>query len=481
MVSETAPVEIFFFPFVGGGHQIPLIDTARAFASHGAKSTIITTISNSLQSRKSIARDQQSGLPIAVLTLPETAEISDTDMSAGPHTDTSALRQPFMQILTELRPDAIIVDMFHRWAGDVIDELEIPRIVFNGHGCFPRCVLENFCRYAPHEKVGSDSEPFVVPDLPDPIELTRSRLPPFARRNSGTHDGMKKSEENSFGTVINSFYDLEPTYADYVRHVLKKKAWLVGPVSLCNKKTEDKTERGKNSTIDVQSCLNFLNSKEPNSVLYISFGSLARLPHEQLKEIAHALESCDHSFIWVVGKIFKSSEKPGTEEDSSNWLPDGFEQRMKETKKGLIIRGWAPQLLILEHRSIGGFMTHCGWNSSLEGVTSGVPMMTWPLSAEQFANEKLICRVLKVGVEVGSEEWASWDDDRRAVLGREKVVAAVEKVMGKTEEAEEMRRRVIDIAAKARKAVEEGGTSYGDVDALIQELKARRQTNTTIS
>lgn len=274
--------------------------------------------------------------------------------------------------------------------------------------------------------------------------------------------------------MTNSFYDLEPAYADYLRDVIKTRAWLVGPVSLFNQKTEDKSERGKIPTIDEQTCLNWLNSKEPNSVLYISFGSLARLPRGQLKEIASALESCDQPFIWVVGKIFKSSETE--EEDESDWLPDGFEQRTIETKKGLIIRGWAPQLLILEHKSVGGFMTHCGWNSTLEGLSSGVPMMTWPLSAEQFTNEKLVSRVLKVGVELGSREWASWKDERREVVGKEKVEKAVRKVMGKSEEAEKMRERIRDIAAKARRVVDERGTSYADIDACIHELTLRRQT-----
>lgn len=290
---------------------------------------------------------------------------------------------------------------------------------------------------------------------------------------------MKISEGTGFGTVINSFYDLEPAYVDYLRNVLKKKIWLVGPVSLCNKKTEDKTERGKNSTIDEKSCLDFLNSKEPNSVLYISFGSTARLPPKQLREIAYALEACDEvPFIWVIGKTFKSPENQETEE-YDDVLPDGFEARMKESKKGLIIRGWVPQLLILEHVAIGGFMTHCGWNSTLEGVTSGVPMMTWPLSAEQFSNEKLVSEVSRIGVEVGSEEWVSWDKERKVLVGREKVEIAVKKVMMKKEETEEMRRRSREMKEKARRAVEEGGSSYGDIDALIQELKAIRKSKDT--
>ncbi|XP_061367895.1 abscisate beta-glucosyltransferase-like [Gastrolobium bilobum] len=475
MDPETGSVKMFFFPFVGGGHLIPMIDTARVFASHGAISTIITPPlpSNTLQFQNSIKRDQQSGLPITIHSLklndPEHAHI---DMFGGPMVDTSVLLEPLRQFLVEHRPDCIVIDMFHRWAGDIVSELEIPRLVFTGNGCFSRCVHENIRRHVKLENLSSDSEPFLVPGLPHTIEMTMSQLPIFMRNPSQFPDRMKQMEEKSFGTVINSFYDLEPAYADYIRNELGKKAWLVGPVSLCNRNSEDKAERGKLSTMDEKS---WLNSKEPNSVLYVSFGSLAQLPQEQLKEIAYGLEASDHSFIWVVGKILNSSKTEET--GSENWLPNGFEQRMKESNKGLIIRGWAPQLLILEHAAIGGFMTHCGWNSTLEGVSAGVPMITWPLTAEQFSNEKLITNVLRIGVQVGSREWVSWDSEWKEFVGREKVELAVKKLMVKSEEAEEMRKRVKEIAGNATRAVEEGGTSYNDVDALIQELKARRLAN----
>ncbi|CAJ2650210.1 unnamed protein product [Trifolium pratense] len=103
-------------------------------------------------------------------------------------------------------------------------------------------------------------------------------------------------------------------------------------------------------------------------------------------------------------------------------------KRMKEMDKGLIFRGWVPQLLILEHDAVRGFLTHCGWNSTLEGVCAGVPMITWPLSAEQFTNEKLVTDVLRVGVQVGSREW-SWDEGRKELVGREKVELAVKKFL----------------------------------------------------
>lgn len=282
-----------------------------------------------------------------------------------------------------------------------------------------------------------------------------------------------KQEEKSFGIVVNSFYDLEPAYVEYFKQDLgNDKAWFVGPVSLCNRNIEDKAERGQKTSIDEGKILSFLDSKETNSVLYISFGSLARLSPEQLLEIAYGLEASNHSFIWVVGKIFQS---PGTRKENGieeNWLPSGFEERMRESKRGLIIRGWAPQLLILEHTAVGGFMTHCGWNSTLESVSAGVPMVTWPITAEQFSNEKLISDVLKIGVKVGSVNWVSWSTEPSAAVGRDKVEVAVKRLMGTGEEAAEMRRRAGELGEKAKKAVEEGGSSFIDAEALLQELKS---------
>ncbi|XP_058735401.1 abscisate beta-glucosyltransferase-like [Vicia villosa] len=468
MNHETDTVKIYFFPFLGGGHQIPMIDTARVFAKHGAISTILATPSNAVQFQNSITRDQKSNLPITIytLTIPENTKLPDIDMSAGPMVDTSVLLEPMKQLLLQQRPDCIVVDMFHGWAGDIIDELKLPRIVFSGSGCFPRCVIENIRKHVVFEKLSSDSEPFLVPGLPDRVLMTGSQVP-SSRNQSEFLDRMKKIEEKSFGLIINSFYNLEPVYADYLRNELGKKIWLVGPVSLCNRGVEDKKKRGKQPTIDEKSCLNWLNSKKPNSVLYISFGSVACIPMKQLKEIAYGLEASDQPFIWVVGKILNSSSKS----DSENWVLDEFEKRMKEMDKGLIFRGWAPQLLILEHDAVGGFMTHCGWNSTLECVCAGVPMITWPLSAEQFFNEKLVTDVLRIGVQVGSREWGSWDVERKELVGREKVEFAVKKLMVESEEVEEMRRRVKSIAENAKRAVEEGGSSYGDVDALIHELK----------
>lgn len=128
------------------------------------------------------------------------------------------------------------------------------------------------------------------------------------------------------------------------------------------------------------------------------------------------------------------------------------------------------QVLILDHEAIGGFVTHCGWNSILEGVCGGLPMMTWPVFAEQFYNEKLVTEVLRIGVAIGGQEMNILGSNER-VIGREDIKKTVRRIMV-GEEAEEMRERAKALKEMASKAVEEGGSSYSDLNALIQELSS---------
>ncbi|CAL5378935.1 unnamed protein product [Camellia sinensis] len=213
-------------------------------------------------------------------------------------------------------------------------------------------------------------------------------------------------------------------------------------VSLCNRDDEDKACGGNQTSIDEHECLTWLASKKPNSVLYVCFGSLSNFSTAQLRERAMGLEASGQQFLWVARK----------EKTKEEWLPEGFEKQLEG--RGLIIWGWAPQVLILDHEAIGGFMTHCGWNSVLEGLTAGVPLITWPLFAEQFSNEKLVTDILKIYVK------------------REDIEKAAAQLMV-GEEAEEMRSRAHAQGDMAKKAVAKGGSSYSDLIGNIW-IKGKR-------
>ncbi|CAB4290533.1 unnamed protein product [Prunus armeniaca] len=483
MSSENREFHIFLFPFMAYGHMIPVSDMANLFAAQGVKTTIITTplnaptFSKATRSRKTNSGrievqiktikfpSQEAGLPEGCENLESlpTPEFANNFSKA-----LGLLQEPLERLLLEDQPSCLVADMFFPWATDAAAKFGIPRLVFHGTSFFTLAASDCVRRYQPFKNMSSDSEPFVIPNLPGEIKMTRAQVPYFLKENiendftqlmKQAHD----SEVGSYGIVVNSFYELEPVYADYYRKILGRKAWHIGPLSLCNRDNEEKSYRGKEVSIDEHECLKWLNSKKPNSVVYVCFGSMARFSNSQLKEIAAGLEATRLEFIWVVRRG-KNDDDVGKED----WLPEGFEERMEG--KGLIIRGWAPQVLILDHGAVGGFVTHCGWNSTLEGIAAGLPMVTWPVSAEQFYNDKLVTQVLKIGVGVGDQKWVRVEGDS---VKREAIEKAVTQIMV-GEEAEEMRSRSKGLAEQARGVIEKGGSSHFDLNALIEELSSHR-------
>ncbi|KAJ4806697.1 Glycosyltransferase [Rhynchospora pubera] len=276
-----------------------------------------------------------------------------------------------------------------------------------------------------------------------------------------------EQDAKSYGEIVNSFLELEYDYAVHWRDVVRRKSWLVGPVALCNEKGIEKSGRGGgNTSIGTEEILQWLNSKHADTVVYICFGSVANLniSKEQTIKIAIALEKSNRDFIWVV--------KSSNEKCYTDWL-DEFEKRMHKERKGLIIRGWAPQLVILNHPAVGGFLTLCGWNSTLEAISAGVPMITWPMNGDQSFNEKLVVDILQVGAAVGAKVGGPYFENQQ-LIEVETIKSVIESVVGEGVEGEAMRKRAKVLKEKAKAAVQEGGSSYSDLKSLINELKARR-------
>ncbi|KAL6218880.1 hypothetical protein ACLB2K_012087 [Fragaria x ananassa] len=317
--------------------------------------------------------------------------------------------------LKQRKPNCLVADMFFPWATDVASKLGIPTLIFHGISYFALCATLCVHLYKTHNQ----NE--------------------FKKMYEESMEALK----SSYGVLVNSFYELEHSYADHYRNVLGLKAWHIGPLWLCNEVEDQKL------STDEHECMKWLDRKKPNSVVYVCFGSLANFGDAQLLEIAIGLEASGHHFIWVINKQNIIEE---------NWLPEGFEERIEG--KGMIIRGWAPQVKILSHEA---------------AVCAGVPMVTWPLFAEQFYNEKLITQVLGIGVDVGAQEWIRVDGE---IVKSENIEKAVRKAMV-GEKAEEMRSRARGYAEMARRAIEEGGSSYTDLNSLIEELRSRAITTET--
>ncbi|KAG1368022.1 scopoletin glucosyltransferase [Cocos nucifera] len=482
MGSASEELHILFFPLLAPGHMIPMVDMAKLFVARGVKATILTTPANAVAVQSTIKCANASlrhRITVALLHFPSSAADDGENMSCLPThaarqnflSSLASLRQPFDQVLREHHPDCVVADMFYPWTLSLAKELGIPLLFFHGMSFLTLCVDHSMHRpNSPFESLPDDPKTVVVLGLPHRIELKRSQIPDLSKVSSSLVDLFRQlgeAEMGCTGVLVNSFYELEPDFTDHYKKVTGRKAWPVGPASLCNKDFDEKSSRGDTACIDWANCLSWLDGKPTSSVLYVCFGSLFQFPPAQLREMALGFEASNTPFIWVV------------RDKSSEWLPEGYEERVVGGGKGMIIRGWAAQLLILNHPAVGGFLTHCGWNSCLEAVSAGLPMVTWPLFADQFYNERLIVDVLKVGIGVGATEYVVEEEEIRVVKG-DVIGRVVSRVMGGGEEAEGLRKRARELGEMARRAVEVGGSSYVAMGELIKELneaKAARENN----
>ncbi|XP_057720986.1 hydroquinone glucosyltransferase-like [Arachis stenosperma] len=286
-------------------------------------------------------------------------------------------------------------------------------------------------------------------DLKDPIYLPGcvpvfGRDLPFPMQNRSS-DVYKLYLERSKGLnnvnefIINSFLELESAA---MKELAKEKScfsfYAVGPITQKRSSSNDGDEELE--------CLRWLDKQPHSSVLYVSFGSGGTLSQSAINELALGLELSGQRFLWVLRAPSDSSSSAYLDnqkkEDPLKFLPSGFLERTKE--KGLVLPSWAPQVQILSHDSVGGFLSHCGWNSVLESVQVGVPIITWPLFAEQRMNAVLLVDGLKVAVRpnVGED----------GVVEKEEVSKVIKCLM-EQEEGKAMRKRMEDLKAYAADAV----------------------------
>nr|XP_017217428.1 PREDICTED: UDP-glycosyltransferase 83A1-like [Daucus carota subsp. sativus] len=197
-------------------------------------------------------------------------------------------------------------------------------------------------------------------------------------------------------------------------------------------------------------CLSWLDKQPPNSVIYIAFGSTAMFSQKQFDELALGLELSGHSFLWVV--------RPNIVTGSSHeHYPDNFLEKI--ASRGKIVE-WAPQEKVLAHSSISCFFSHCGWNSTMEGVSNGVPFLCWPYVWDQFDNKKYICEMWKVGLGL--------DYDEDGIISRHEIKTKIHNLV--TNDGMKMNAR--KLMEDAKKSVSHGGGSYENFKSLVKYLGA---------
>ncbi|KAK6927034.1 UDP-glucuronosyl/UDP-glucosyltransferase [Dillenia turbinata] len=234
---------------------------------------------------------------------------------------------------------------------------------------------------------GQDTElNFLTKDLPA-LDL-KARNDATLKAQAEVMHSMGQAMRSSTAIIINTMDSLEQTSLAKLRECFSIPIFAAG--SFHKYAPESSSSLLKEDT----NCISWLNEQAPKSVIYVSFGSIAKTTKNQFLEIAWGLADCALPFLWVV--------RPGSVE-GCEWiegLPGGFNEMVKE--RGRIVK-WAPQKEVLAHSAVGGFWSHCGWNSTLESICEGIPMLCRPFNAEQCLNARCLCHMWKVGIELENE------------------------------------------------------------------------------
>ncbi|CAN6454491.1 unnamed protein product [Victoria cruziana] len=466
--------KVVLFPIPGAGHLVAMIELAKQILSHSGDTLSVTILRihppsfsplNSSANSNHVQAVAASGLAIDFVEPPPSHHAPEGEGLIQTlryiESQKSFLSETLVSISATATVSAIILDMFCLGVCDVSKELGIPTYVFYTSGA---AMLANLFYLTELDRKHAcdfrDLKEFV--EIPGRLSVPASAMPgPIQEKNNPTYRWFLRASElysEVDGVLINTFRELQPRPIKALLEGLCKpglrtpRILPVGPL----------LGLGALSESTEHECIKWLDWQPPASVVFLCFGSMGAFSPEQIAEIAHGLERSGQRFLWSMRVRPNSASRFSEPKDADprEVLPEGFLERTEE--KGLVWPKWAPQLAILSHPAIGGFVSHCGWNSTLESVWFGVPMIAWPLYAEQgmnafeLVNDLGLCLGLKDEVVGGS-----------GLVKGEELEKAVRKLM-EGEEGKEVREKMKEAKNLARKATEERGSSYSTLAALIQ-------------
>ncbi|KAK7281794.1 hypothetical protein RIF29_10074 [Crotalaria pallida] len=418
-------LHILAIPFPAQGHMIPFLDLINNLAtSHSNLSisitiTILTTPHN-LPYLTNLLSSHPSSITPVLLPFPSHPSIPPAIENTIhlPHS-----MRPFILALSRLHqpllhwfhshpapPRLIISDIFCGWTHHLASQLNIKSLVFSPSSAFALSTMYFLWKDMPmRNNVNDENEVVLYHRLPNSPRYPWCQVSPLFRSYVGDDDPDSVLLKDSFlgniqswGLVVNTFSELEKPYLDYLRTELgHDRVWAVGPLLPHPDDSSTATkQRGGSSSVSVNDVVSWLDQRQKDKVVYVCFGSQTVLSNDQTVAIASGLEKSGVHFIWCM---------KGIEDNERDSCLSGLEDRT--AGRGLVIKGWAPQVMILRHKAVGAFLTHCGWNSVLESVVGGVSLLAWPMTADQFVNATLLVEELKVAKKVCEGEKTVPDSD----------------------------------------------------------------------
>ncbi|KAJ6853355.1 putative anthocyanidin 3-O-glucosyltransferase 2 [Iris pallida] len=483
-------VKLVFLPLWLAGHQVSMLEFVKRLLHHTNNFGNINDISItvllmkspsshalSLPSHPFTLPSSFSGLDVLYHDLPEVEPPRDTQgiedfvsvfaQSHAPHVK-AALAASSVPVT------ALVVDFFATTIIDIANELDIPTYVYFTSTAF---MLGLFLHLpALDQKIDVDFEQVEEEIEIDGIASTvPSRSMPSALM-SKSREGQRyfwlvyhgRRFWEAKGVIVNTFAELEHAVVAalggeggrLMHGQPLPQVYPVGPILSLGD-----ADHAEGAVTERHECLKWLDGRPPASVVFLCFGSMGTFDTLQVREIASGLEQSGHRFLWSLHTTTPTDGGGGrspTDTSLDDILPEGFLERTKE--RGMVWPSWVPQAQILSHGAVGGFVTHCGWNSCLESLWFGVPMLGWPLYAEQHVNELELVRNL--GLAVGLR----FDRRKDNFVTAGDLERGVRCLMGEGEEGKRVRERVGEMSLASRKAVEEGGSSYMNLKRLAADL-----------
>ncbi|KAK9270980.1 hypothetical protein L1049_026568 [Liquidambar formosana] len=467
-MEDSKALHVVVFPWLAMGHIIPFFHLSEHLAQKGHKVSFVSTPRN-LQRLPKIPQNLSYLLTVVSLPLPHVEALpphaeSSTDIppKQAPFLKKAfdLLELPLKNFLENTAPDWIIYDYASHWLPPLAAKLGISRAYF---GPFTAASLA-FVVPPASEMDGGDlrlkPEDFTVVPKWVPFEsnvkyhlheLLAVADDSLSGIESGTSDTVRFAVSIGESDVvgIRSCVEFEPEWFNLLEVIHRKP---VLPVGFLPQLVEEGGDEIDERWVGIKE---WLDKQRLESVVYVALGSEATLSREQLTELALGLEQSELPFFWVLRKL------PWSNQDALEMLPDGFEERVEG--RGMVYVGWAPQVKILSHKSVGGFLTHCGWNSVIEGLGSGRVLILFPVLNDQGLNARLL-HGKKLGVEIARNELdGSFTHDS---VAKSVKLAVVE------EEGESLR-----ATAKEMKCLF-GDTNRNDrhIDAFIRHLEENRRS-----
>ncbi|KAK7278087.1 hypothetical protein RJT34_23112 [Clitoria ternatea] len=445
-IASKAHCLVLAYP--GEGHVNPMIQFSKLLQHQGVRITLVTTrfyCKNLQKVPTSIALETisdgfDSGRPEGL----SSADYLERFWQVGPKT-LAELIEKLGSLGNQV--DCVIYDAFFPWPVDVAKRYGIVVAAY-----LTQNMTVNSIYY--HVHLGKLQVPLTQDEISLPVlpKLKHEDMPSFFFTleedpvSFGFVVGQFSTIENADWILCNTFYELDKVIVDWFIKIWPKLR-TIGPnipLAFLDNKYKDNQDY-EVSQFKSEECIEWLNDKPKRSVVYVSFGSLATYDEEQMEELACGLRVCSCYFLWVV----RASEEAK--------LPKDFQ---KKTEKGLVVT-WCSQLKVLAHEAIGCFVTHCGWNSTLETLGLGVPTIAIPYWSDQSTNAKLTRDVWKVGIRAPVDE--------KKIVRREALKHCVWKMM-ESEEGKEMKNNAIQWKTSAIKAVCDGGSSHQSIIEFVNNL-----------